>query len=252
VILVISNRTACGLNDGSDFFQKDVILHTMIQKNLAGEVLGKFTSIFVALGIILTPVVKQKRLLFLLFWIAGVPVYWYMVPQGNWFHQYYANVYMIPLLISGGVAASFLTRNIQKNKKMSFLVLPFTLMIVIMTLYNGYRTSNYFFNDHIPPQDLEIAKEIDTYVPKESRLLYLEVLNSIPLSLYHRKGWVLGAPPVDVPPEADTILGLKEYGMEYIVETKRSPTLPEKEMERLLPHLKLVHSSSVSNIFRVK
>jgi hypothetical protein len=231
-------------------FDTNAVYHSLLMKNIAGEIIGKFVSILAVIGIVFIAIKRYKKALFPFFWLAGVPIYWYVVPNGNIYHQYYANVYMLPLLIIAGIGTYYLVEFVKL--KAPIFVYPLIIGIFAMSLYNGYRTSTYYFKDLVYDFDLKIAEEIRDIIPPDEKLLFYQNLNSVPFSLYHRKGWVLGALPVDVEPRAEAILDLRQYGLSYIVESNRAPLIPSEEKELLKDHIELIHKSEWSNIYKVK
>ena len=65
---------------------------------MAGEIMGKTVSFLAGLGLVVSCLKKDKKIIPLIFWGFGVIAYWLLVPNGNLTHQYYADVY-IPLFV---------------------------------------------------------------------------------------------------------------------------------------------------------
>jgi hypothetical protein len=137
-----------------------------------------------------------------------VPGYWYIAFEGNLTHQYYADVYILPVVI---LAAYFV---LEIGKKWWFV----SVGVVLLSIYNGYRTSQYYFDDLQWSENLVWADELKKYIPEDKKVLYLFRGDSVPLSLSHRQGWILGEWPTDVAAHAWAVMELKHYGIDYVAE----------------------------------
>ena|GEM_PF-1131618 len=238
------------LGGREQLFVPDILIKGLILKNIVGEVMGKVTSLFAGISILSLLVKRNKPLVFLLLWLAFVPLYWYVVPNGNVIHQYYANVYLLPVVILAGYGLSLIFDFTWSKQRI--IALGIAIPVCMFVMYNGYRTSQYFFSNIIPDYQLQIAKEIDKVIPQNARMIYLAVNNSIPFSLYHRTGWMLGYPPVDVDSKAASILSLKKYGAQYIVAGKDNMDLPLEELAIIKSKTKLFYSSEWLQVYKYR
>ncbi len=233
-----------------NLFKKEFLVETLIIKNIVGEVVGKVISVFSALGIVSLLIRANRTSIFLLLWLIGVPVFWYFAPNGNIYHQYYADVYLIPLILLAACGTVYLLESISKKVRSLSLIL--VIIIVILTVYNGYHTSQYFFTKLTPFDQLKIADEINKKIPFNARLVYLAKLNSIPFSLYHRKGWMLSIEPVDASATASSVLRLQKYGADYIVYGKTNNDMPADQMAIIASATNLVYESDWVKIYKYR
>lgn len=238
------------LNGRNQLLDKTILLNRLILKNIIGEVIGKSISILAFVGVVLMLIKKNKKYFFILSWLICIPIYWLIVPNGNIIHQYYANVYLIPVIISAAAGINIIANFL--SKKAPIMVWPLLIFIFIIVVYNGVHTSNFYFKNIISISDQKIAENIKDNIAENSRLIYLQKDNSIPFSLYHRKGWMLGDNPTDVSASAVTILAQKKYGNQYIVESKTYSPLSEKDTNIIKINSILVFSSKYCNIYKIK
>ena len=87
-----------------------------------------------------------------------------------------------------------------------------------MAIYNGYHTSEFYFLDLQKKENVAWGVDVAKYIPEDSKILYLFRGDSVPLSLSHRQGWILGEWPTDVAAHAWAVMELKHYGIGYVVE----------------------------------
>ncbi len=80
----------------------------------------------------------------------------------------------------------------------------------------------------------------------------LAKLNSIPFSLYHRKGWMLTAKPVDVDANAESVLSMKNYGANYIVYGKTNNDMSPDQLQIIEENTNLVYESQWVKIYTYK
>ena len=226
----------------------DILVKGLIYKNVIGEILGKFNFLLASLGLLTSIKKGNKLIIFALLWLAGVPLYWFIVPNGNIIHQYYANVYLIPFILLATIGLSFVI-DLFNNNHIKATILSVAMLLVV---YNGYRTSKYYFNDLESSNYIQIAKQIQRYVPEDKKLVYLATLNSIPFSLAHRQGWVLGAPPVDVEHTTDAILNMRQYGAEYVVAGYNNVDLNKLELKVLEQNSKIIAKNKWVIIYKLK
>lgn len=183
-------------------------LKNLIFKNVIGEVMGKTISVLAVGGIVWGLFKKEKKLIPIIGWILMIPCYWYIAFEGNLIHQYYADVYILPVVILG---AYF----VYEIGKKWWLV---AVGLGLLAIYNGYRTSQYYFDDLQWSENLVWAEELKKYIPEDKKVLYLFRGDSVPLSLSHRQGWILGEWPTDVAAHAWAVVELKHYGIDYVAE----------------------------------
>lgn len=226
-------------------FNFNVLVNRLILKNVVGEIFGKVISFLGFTGIIWILLKRNPQTMFLLIWILMVPIYWLLVPAGNITHQYYSDAFLIPGIIIAGFGASQLMGFLKSRRVLWSVGL---VVIVGLTIINGYRTSQYYFNDKID-SDLLAAVEIATNIPKDSKIIYLAD-NSVPISLFHRTGWMVNNTGIDVAPNAGAILGMKNLGAKYLVEPVGIASVSETEMEKVRSQVTQVYSSSLVTIYK--
>jgi len=237
------------LDGRKSLFTYEIFFKRLLLKNVIGEVMGKTMSFFAGLGFVNFLFKRDKSVLFVFIWLLFVPAYWLIVPNGNIIHQYYADVFLVPVAILAGYGFTNLINYIgRKNKLVCYFII---FMSLIFTIYNGYRTSRYYFADLIPENQLQIAKEIERVIPIDSKIVYLANNNSVLFSLFHRKGWMLGTYPIDVEPTAEGVLSMKKYGAEYIVAGKNNTDISPEELNQIKKSTDLQYSSKWVEVFKI-
>lgn len=217
------------------------ILKNLIWKNVAGETMGKTASGLAVLGFLTGIFKKDKKIIPLILWIIGVIVYWLIVPNGNLIHQYYADVYIPLIVILAAMGWNFVW---SKSKILAILVLP-------VLIYNGIRVSNYHFQLEIETDiDTKIAEEIKKEVGEDKRIIYLARANSVPLSLSHRQGWMLGEWPTDVAGQIWSFMEMRTFKFDYIVEPKHKMDLKTEDWDIIKMNYPLLKSGDKINIYR--
>jgi len=217
-------------------------LKRLIWKNIIGETMGKVISGLAVIGLLIMIIKKDKKIIPLLVWIGGVVVYWLVAPDGNITHQYYANVYIPLVVILAAIGLNFL---FSKNKLILILIIP-------LLIYNGIRTSDYHFDDRGKLTEVAIAKEIEKLIPEDKKIIYLAKDDSIPLSLAHRQGWMLGEWPVDVAVHIWAFMEMRHYGFDFIVEPKDRMDLKTEDWEIIKQSYPLVVSGEYINIYKYR
>jgi len=212
----------------------------LIWKNVIGETMGKVVSLLAGIGLLIEIFKKDKRVIPLILWLGGVMIYWLIVPSGNLVHQYYADVY-IPLVVI--LAAAGLAWIWDRSKILGILILP-------VLIYNGVRTSNYHFDIRFNTGAVEIAEEIKKEIPEDKKIIYLVKDDSIPLSLSHHQGWMLGEWPTDVAVHIWAFMEMRNYNFDYIVESKDRVDLKVEDWEIIKMNYPLVKSGDKINIYR--
>ena len=217
------------------------ILKNLVWKNITGETMGKTASGLAMVGFLMGIFRKDKKIIPLILWIFGVFVYWVLVPNGNLTHQYYADVY-IPLVVI--LAAMGLNWIWSKSKILAILILP-------VLIYNGVRVSNYHFQTEIESEiDIQVAEEIQKEIGENEKIIYLARANSVPLSLSHRQGWMLGEWPTDVAGQIWSFMEMRNYHFDYIVEPKHKTDLKTEDWEIIKMNYPLVKEGETINIYR--
>ena len=237
------------LGGRAELFKKEVFVRQLLLKNVTGEVIGKTISLAAGLGVVSLLLRRNRISVFLFAWLMGIPVYWLLVPNGNIVHQYYANVYIIPVILT---AACGLVYTYEKMKKFvgGALSTATFVPLALLIIYNGIHTANHFFK-FIITTDLPIANEIQKVVPIDDKLVYLGN-NSVPFSLYHRGGWMLGAAILDIEPSKEAIFATQKLGAKYIVEGKGDTIISDLELSKIKEATDLVYSSSLVNIYQFR
>jgi hypothetical protein len=228
-------------------FNANTLVNHLILKNIAGDIIGKVTATAAVVGGIFLALKHNKASIFLLIWLATMPIYWWEVPNGNIVHDYYADIYIVPIVIAAAYGVIQIFKYTEKlfGTKVGLLGLA---MFLLLSSYAGFRTSQYFFTN-VSKQDLAVASEIKNIIPHDKKLVYLTG-DAVPISIYHHTGWVLGRAPVDVDPTAASVLGLKNLGASYIVENTNDPVLPPAEMDKVRQSTVLVSHSPLVNIYK--
>ncbi len=216
------------------------LLKNLIWKNVIGETMGKVVGLLAGIGLIIGIIKKDKRIIPLVLWLLGVIFYWFIVPNGNLVHQYYADVY-IPLAVI--LAAVGLDGIWNKSKILAVLILP-------VLIYNGVRTSNYHFDIRGNGVAVGIAEEIKKEIPEDKKIIYLAKDDSIPLSLSHRQGWMLGEWPTDVAVHIWAFMEMRNYKFDYIVEPKYRVDLKTEDWEIIKQSYPLVKAGDKINIYK--
>ncbi len=217
------------------------ILKNLVWKNVVGETMGKTVSGLALIGLLVGVFKKDKKIVPLILWILGVFVYWIMVPNGNLTHQYYADVYIPLFVILASIGWKFVW---NKSKILAVLIVP-------ILIYNGIRVSNYHFEREIEADiDIQVAKEIDQKITDDKKIIYLARSNSVPLSLAHRQGWMLGEWPTDVAGQIWSFMEMRNYKFDYIVEPKHKVDLKTEDWEIIKQNYPLVEEGELINIFR--
>ena len=217
-------------------------LKKLIWKNIIGETMGKIVSGLAGLGLIVGTVKKDKRVIPLVFWLVGVIIYWFIAPDGNLTHQYYADVYIPLIVILATIGLNFIY---EKSKILAIMVIPFLI-------YNGLRTSSYHFETRGKEAEVVIAKEIEKLIPEDKKIIYLAKDDSIPLSLSHRQGWILGEWPVDVAVHIWSFMEMRHYGFDYIVEPKDRMDLKTEDWEIIKQNYPLEKTGEYINIYKYR
>ncbi len=214
-------------------------LKNLIWKNVIGETMGKVVSLLAGIGLIVGVIRKEKKMVPLILWLLGIIVYWLMVPNGNLVHQYYADVYIPLVVILAGIGCEWIG-----NKSIFWI-----LLIVPLVIYNGVRTSNYHFDTRGNEGAIEIAEEIKRTIPEDKKIIYLAKDDSIPLSLSHRQGWMLGEWPTDVAVHIWAFMEMRNYKFDYIVEPKDRMDITTDEWNIIKLNYPLVRAGDKINIY---
>jgi hypothetical protein len=216
-------------------------LKNLIFKNIVGETMGKVVSGLAGIGMLVGIFKKDKNIIPLILWLFGVITYWLIVPNGNLTHQYYADVYIPLIVILAVIGSNFVW---SKSKLLAILILP-------VLVYNGIRTSNYHFIPEIEANiDTEVAAEIKREVGEDKKIIYLARSNSVPLSLSHRQGWMLGEWPTDVAGQIWSFMEMRNYKFDYIVEPKHKVDLKTEDWEIIKQNYPLLKTGDKINLYK--
>jgi hypothetical protein len=216
------------------------ILKNLIWKNMVGEVMGKTASGLAVIGFLVSLVRKDEKIVPLGLWTLGVVVYWLIAPNGNLTHQYYADVYIPLVVVLAAIGLNFI---FEKNKILGILILP-------ILIWNGIKVSSYFFMPYIEAdKDIKIAQEIKEEIGEDKKIIYLNRVNSVPLSLSHRQGWILGEWPTDVAGHIWAFMEMRNFEFDYIVEPKHKTDLKVEDWEIIKQNYPLVKEGKNINIF---
>jgi hypothetical protein len=218
-------------------------LKNLIWKNVIGETMGKVVSGLAGLGLIVSLIKKDKRIIPLILWMLGVVVYWLIVPDGNVTHQYYADVYIPLFVILASIGLSWLW---SKNKIL-------TIILTVGLIYNGIRTSNYHYGNQAGGEiEIQIAQDIDKAIPEGKKIIYLANDDSVPLSLSHRQGWMLGEWPTDVAVHIWAFMEMRNYKFDYIVEPKNRTDITTDEWNIIKQNYPLVGEMGTIRIYKYR
>jgi hypothetical protein len=217
------------------------LLKNLIWKNIVGETMGKSVSGLALVGLLTGIFRKDKKVIPLILWMFGVFIYWLLVPNGNLTHQYYADVYIPLVVILAAIGWKFVW---DKSKILAILIFP-------IVIYNGVRVSSYHFETGIEANiDIQVAKEISKKIDNDKKIIYLARSNSVPLSLAHRQGWMLGEWPTDVSDQIWSFMEMRNYHFDYIVEPKHKVDLKTEDWEIIKQNYPLVEQGELINIYR--
>jgi len=214
----------------------------LIWKNVIGETMGKVVSGLAGVGLIVGLIKKDKKMIPLIVWLVGVIAYWFIAPDGNLTHQYYADVYIPLVVILATIGLNFI---FEKSKILAILIIPFLI-------YNGIRTSNYHFDDRGKLAEVVVAKEIEKLIPEDKKIIYLAKGDSIPLSLSHRQGWILGEWPTDVAVHIWSFMEMRHYKFDYIVEPKNRTDITTDEWNIIKQNYPLEKTGEYINIYKYR
>lgn len=226
---------------GRDILFQFENLKKLIWRNMMGEVMGKTVSGLAGIGLLVGIIKKDKRIIPLILWMGGVLIYWYLVPNGNLTHQYYADVYIPLMVILASIGLSWIW---DKNKLIALLIIP-------VLVYNGYKVSNYYYQRQIEADlDVKVAEEIKREIPEDKKIIYLNKGNSVPLSLSHRQGWMLGEWPTDVAVHIWSFMEMRHYQFDYIVEPKHKKDISDDEFKVIKQNYPLVKELEYIRIYK--
>lgn len=217
-------------------------IKALVWKNVIGETMGKIVSVLAGIGLIISLIKKNKNTIPLVLWALGIIVYWLIVPSGNLVHQYYADVYIPLFAILAGIGLSFI---FSKSKIVALLLVP-------LVIYNGIRVAGYHFDDRGKVNELGIVRDIQIAIPEGKTLIYLTKANSLPLSLSHRQGWMLGEWPVDVAVHPWSFVMMRQYKFDYLVETKGVADIILSEWNDIKAHYPMVADLETIRVYQYK
>ena len=121
-------------------------------------------------------------------WLLSVVVYFLIVAEGNYAHEYYQLPLMIPAVVfMGKIFSVYFVKPYLKTKSSLLLAVCFAGMIGLGTV----RYYSYLRQENENSYDLQLAGTIQNYVPPKALLFLIGPTND-PTVLYlaHRKGWV--------------------------------------------------------------
>jgi len=229
---------------GQDQLFKPATLHNLIWKNVVGEVLGKVVTALAGLGVISMIFAKDKlKFLFLFIFIAMIPVYWYIVPAGNVAHQYYAHVFVFPIIILAAQALAWLVDKV-KNK---MIMIPILGILIALVLFNGYRTSRYFYIPRVFNEETQMAVQIQNTVEPGKRVIFLGQ-SSIPFSIAFIQGWNIARPPADLDRNAASVRSVIDKA-DYLIVPSFDGTFPPEEVADLVKDLELASQTEWGSIY---
>jgi 4-amino-4-deoxy-L-arabinose transferase-like glycosyltransferase len=212
----------------------------LVWKNVVGEVMGKVTTLL-AIGGLLTLKISQtvKKYSFCLIYLLMVLVYWLLIPLGNLHHQYYAHVFIFPIII---LSAKFLTWVFDKIK-IKILAYGVVGLLLLLALYNGWHTSRYFLIPRVNDDQIKMAEQIKQFVPSNSKVIYLE---SAPyaLSLAYRQGFA------DFEPRIETVQAVVQAGY-YLVTPNYDYSFPKEKLQELTVGLTVISQTDEGNIYLI-
>ena len=95
-----------------------------------------------------------------------------------------------------------------------------------------------------------MAEEIKKEVGEDKKIIYLARANSVPLSLSHRQGWMLGEWPTDVAGQIWSFMEMRNFKFDYIVEPKHKVDLKTEDWDIIKMNYPLVKSGEKINIYK--
>ena len=122
---------------------------------------------------------------------------------------------------------------------------------MIGLIYNGIRTSSYHYGNHAGGEiEIKIAKDIEKAIPEGKKVIYLAKDDSIPLSLSHRQGWMLGEWPTDVAVHIWAFMEMRNFKFDYIVEPKNRVDLKTEDWEIIKMNYPLVEELEYIRVYK--
>jgi 4-amino-4-deoxy-L-arabinose transferase-like glycosyltransferase len=213
----------------------------LVWKNVVGEVMGKVVTLLAIGGLLTLKIPRQfKQFSFCLIYLLMVVIYWLAIPLGNLHHQYYAHVFIFPVII---LSAGFLTWVFERIKIRS-LAYSLVGLLLLLVVYNGYRTSRYFLIPRINDDQIQMAQQISDFVPPDAKVIYLE---SVPyaLSLAYRQGFA------DFEPRIDAVRAAMKTGY-YLVIPNFDYSFPKEEVAELVAGLTVVAQTHEGSIYLIE
>lgn len=230
-------------------FDPSIFIHTLILKNVVGEVIGKVTSLIAAIGVLaLIHGWRNVKNQTVLVWLATIPLYWLIVPGGNITHQYYAHVFIIPVVLAGAMGMHTI-HALTRYRPLQFAVLA---AVAVTVIWNGYKTSRYFFLERLPPHEKAMIATMQRIIPARSRVIYLGQ-SSLPIAYSLRSGWTTAGRPADLDATAEDVMRVSN-GVEYIVRPSYDESFAREEWSRLEDRLSLTRMTVDENgsIYRIE
>ncbi len=163
-------------------FWKRIFYESLAQKHFA---VGGFVAF--VFGAFLPRVAKREWLFD--FWLFAVIVYFVIVAQGNFIHEYYQLPFMLPgIVYVGKVFARFFRMPIWKSKESIALALCLYAVVVV-----GLWKYQIYMNKENPDTSdvFQLAQRIRETTEKGSRIIVWDENDPTILYLSHRKGWHL-------------------------------------------------------------
>lgn len=231
---------------GQDELKKVAVLRNLIWKNVVGEVVGKASTLLAGFGLLSLVINKHWRWLgFFTLYLLMIPIYWYVVPAGNLAHQYYAHVFLLPMILLAALALNW----IATGKRFTVFRYGLVAALLLLVVLNGYRTSRYFFLPRTSADEIAMASFIQATVPEGEMVLYLGQ-SSLPMSLAFRQGWNTAQPPADVHQNAQAVLDQLRFAP-YLIVPNFDDSFPQAEKQAIQEQVELVAESDLGSIFRL-
>lgn len=184
-------------------FWNRIIMQSLMERHFAWTGFPVFI-----IGLFLKREKKGERLFD--FWLLAVAVYMLIAGQGNFVHDYYQLVFMLPGVVFAGkvFARHFDVNRVGKDKKSALLALA----LIGVVVFSFIRLHKWRENT-----DESATYNISRVVREKTaaRDLIVTVTDGDPAVLYfsHRKGWVLPTSLV----EEERLDGLVKEGAVYLV-----------------------------------
>jgi 4-amino-4-deoxy-L-arabinose transferase-like glycosyltransferase len=157
-----------------------LLFQSLAEKHLTWVGVPLFVS-----GWFIRPWKKEERLF--IWWMAALLVYFVIVAQGNYAHDYYQLPFILPAAFFMGKSLSCFVEHSRSSKIKQGLLILWVLAFFLVGL--GRYGSLIKEEDSEKSTDLKLARQIQEKVPAGDRIIVVDGGNPTILYLAHKKGW---------------------------------------------------------------